>query len=108
MEKPPVPIVVLSALVLIATAGCAVIKVPAATGGSRADGTVQLSYEYGWLENPQVDLGAASVTATQRCRAWGYTQAEAFAPMSHCQETDSYGNCLRTLITTTYQCSGAP
>lgn len=37
--------------------GCAAPKNWAATGGSRADGTIKLSYEYGMFENPQVSAG---------------------------------------------------
>eukprot|EP01133_Synstelium_polycarpum_P020822 gene20822-25010_t len=35
---------------------CAVQKTMQATGGSRADGTVKLSYEYGQFEQPTVDM----------------------------------------------------
>ena len=60
--------------------GCAVTKVPVATGGSRADGTVQLAFEYGGFERPQVDWDSARITAGQRCRAWGYTRSRLVEP----------------------------
>ena len=98
------PIVLLTLVAVIL--GCAVTKVPVATGGSRADGTVQLAFEYGGFESPQVDLGSAHITAAQRCRAWGYTDAEPFGgTVSHCQAANEYG-CLRFLVTMTYQCTG--
>jgi len=99
------PLLVL--LMTLGSTGCAVVKVPVATGGSRADGTVQLSYEYGLFERPQVDWGTAQLTAVQRCRAWGYGQADPFQPLSRCLATDGSGNCVRFQITTTYQCTGA-
>ncbi len=90
-----------------ALTACAVTKLPLATGGSRADGTVQMAFEYGWLEVPKVDWDAARVTARQRCQAWDYTEAEPFGgSVSHCEQTDGSGNCLRTLVSMTYQCTG--
>jgi YecR-like lipoprotein len=56
-------------------AGCARSKKLVATGGSRADGTVTLSYEFGALENPKLDFSQGVSTARDRCRAWGYTDA---------------------------------
>jgi|SRR5882724_5547676 len=94
-------------LVLLTLAGCAVTKIPLATGGSRSDGTVQMAYEYGLFEVPQVDWDRARVGARQRCQAWDYSEAEPFGgSISHCEERDSSGNCLRTLVSMTYQCTG--
>lgn len=87
--------------------GCAVTKVPVPTGGSRADGVVQMAYEYGGFERPRVDLASARASAAQRCAAWGYRDAEPFgASMDHCQQSNEYG-CIRHLITIEYQCTGA-
>jgi YecR-like lipoprotein len=60
------------------SSGCATVKTLEATGGSRSDGTVELSYEYGSLEAPQVQWEQGLVTARERCAAWGYSDAEAF------------------------------
>jgi hypothetical protein len=95
------------ALALLTTlvTGCATIEVPQATGGSRADGIIEMSYEYGMFERPQVQWDQALVTAKQRCNAWGYQNAEAFgASISQCQAYDGYGGCDRWLVTTKYQC----
>lgn len=84
---------------------CATQKVLEATGGSRADGTVSLSFEYGMFERPEVNWDQAQVTATARCKAWGYVDAERFGGgIRHCQQTDMYGACVRTLVTVNYQC----
>jgi hypothetical protein len=92
----------------LALSGCAVQKEMVPTGGSRSDGTVELSYEFGMFETPKVDSAQGAATASQRCRAWGYTDAEAFGgSKSHCQAFNGYGNCLKTLVTVQYQCIGA-
>ena len=95
--------------VLTTLTGCASVKTLQATGGSRADGTVELSYEYGMFEKPQVQWDQGLVTATERCKAWGYQGAEAFGgTTSECQAYNGYGNCVRWLVTVKYQCIGSP
>jgi hypothetical protein len=44
--------------------GCATKKDLVPTGGSRADGTVNLSYEYGGIEQPQIDIAQGTAAAT--------------------------------------------
>ncbi|MBM4197876.1 MAG: hypothetical protein FJ197_12460 [Gammaproteobacteria bacterium] len=91
---------------MFALAGCATVKVPVPTGGSRADGTVQLSYEVGGFEKPVVDWNQALGTAEDRCRAWGYHGAQPFGgTTSQCQATNQYG-CVQWLVTASYQCTG--
>ena len=86
---------------------CATPEVMQATGGSRADGTVDLSYEYGLFQQPVVNMQAAEVTATARCKAWGYANAEPFGgQINRCQASNAYGNCLQMLVTVKYQCTG--
>ena len=72
-----------------------------ASGGSKADGTVDLSYNYGLFEKPEVDWQAALMTAQQKCKAWGYKNAEPFGgQQENCQDED----CWQKLVTVTYQC----
>ena len=86
---------------------CATQKVLTATGGSKADGVIELSYEYNWLEKPIVNQTQGQSTAKQRCSAWGYTDAEPFGGSTQqCEQTDMYGACLRALVTVKYQCIG--
>jgi YecR-like lipoprotein len=97
------------AALFIALSGCATEKYLQATGGSRSDGTVDMSYEYGIFEKPQLHLAEAAETARQRCAAWGYTGAEMFGGQKEeCQVRDGYGNCLRFFVTISYQCTGRP
>jgi hypothetical protein len=87
--------------------GCAVNKTLVPTGGSKADGTVDLSYEFGAFEKPVVNMAQAQPAAQQRCQAWGYSNAEPFGGEKRlCQAFDGYGGCVRTLVTVTFQCTG--
>lgn len=63
------PLLLVVAALAFAITGCAKNKELVATGGSRADGTITLSYEYGGLENPQLNLEQGLATAQARCRA---------------------------------------
>ncbi len=101
MGKSSVYLVAISLLV----SACASNKTPIPTGGSRADGVIELSYEVGMFEEPVVDWLSANESASQRCQAWGYKEAEAFGGQkSQCQNYNAYGNCVRTLVTVNYQC----
>ena len=90
---------------LCVLAGCEVEKTPVPTDGSKADGSVVLSYQVGAYEIPKVDWSAAQSSAVQRCRAWGYSSASAFdGDMRRCESSDIYGSCTMTTISRTYQC----
>jgi hypothetical protein len=92
---------------LVGLAGCATVSQMAATGGSRADGIVRLSYEYGAFNKVQIDEVTALETARQRCVTWGYKDAEAFGGVTRqCQASNMYG-CVRWTVTKEYQCTGA-
>lgn len=93
-------------------AGCAkpVPKNWAATGGSRADATVELSYEY-YVETEQPVLKdeEAMGLAVKRCRSWGYADAEAFGGVKYQDFTEQSmltGRMTRRHVTKTYQCIG--
>lgn len=81
--------------------GCAVHKNWTATGGSRADATVKLSYEYSEFEQPIVSEQEALDLAIQRCKSWGYASAEAFGGVTRTQNTSS-----SWLVTKEFQCIG--
>lgn len=94
---------------LICLTGCAVQKEWAATGGSRADGTVDLAYEYGAFEKPQLNDAQGVDLAASTCAGWGYAKSQPFGGnLTKCEMANAYGNCLRTLVTRKYQCMGAP
>lgn len=97
-------------LVFVAAAlvgACATNKTLEAIGGSRADGVVRLAFTYGAFERPRVDGEQALNTARQRCRVWGYTDAEPFGGATQqCLASNQYG-CVQTQVTVEYQCTGA-
>lgn len=97
---------ILLTLVLILSA-CVrdVQKIPVATGGSKADASVNMSYDVAAFENPIVNWQAAQKTAQRRCAAWGYSTAEGFEGQTQvCNARNGYGTCVRATITRTYQC----
>ena len=91
---------------LVLLAGCAVTKVPTATGGSKSDGFIELSYIVGPFEKPVVNWNSALQTAIKRCNAWDYNSAESFGGReSQCVTTGPYGECTKTKIIINYQCT---
>ena len=99
MIKTVIPV---TALILLV--GCAVEKTPVATGGSKADASVVMSYNIGGFEQPTVNWDVAQVNARKRCRAWGYSKAEAFEGTNNiCTAHNAYG-CIAQTVNKTYQC----
>lgn len=81
--------------------------VPQPTAGSRADASVTLSYTSGLFAPTAPDWDAAQSSANSRCRAWGYSRADAFEGVSRiCNARNGYGDCLEEVISRTYQCLG--
>ncbi|MCI9865809.1 hypothetical protein RHIZ_07635 [Rhizobium skierniewicense] len=98
---------IIAAAALLAVVGCVQVnKELVATGGSRADGTVDLSYEQASIETVKLDPAKGLVTARERCVAWGYKDASPFGGESRqCQVSNQYG-CAQWLATIRYQCLG--
>lgn len=95
---------ILLLVVLVFVSGCAVTKFPVATGGSKADATVEMSYTYNAFESPEVDWASAKRDAERRCFRWGYESASAFGgSMTRCINYNQYG-CNSWQVTTEYAC----
>jgi hypothetical protein len=91
----------------IILAGCATVSQMTATGGSRSDGIVRLSFEYGMFDKVEIDQVSALATARQRCAVWGYNDAEPFGGITRqCQAMSGYG-CTHWFVTKEYQCTSA-
>jgi len=91
---------------VVILSGCATQKQMAPIGGSKADGTVRMGYNFGIFEKPVVDLNSAKNLAEQKCKKWGYTGAEAFGgQISSCAQAGDYG-CNMTNVSIEYQCTG--
>ncbi|MGF6094958.1 YecR family lipoprotein [Pseudomonas sp. 18175] len=98
------PIIAALPLTLLLLAGCATPKFWEATGGSKADGVVQLSYEQGQFENGQSDAAQGLKIATGRCQFWGYKSAERSGPEKSVCRTMGQFQCLETTVTQDYLC----
>jgi hypothetical protein len=95
-------------LATVLLGGCAVPMKMVPTGGSRADGTVKLSYDYGAFQVPKLDPAQGVQDATGRCKAWGYTGAEAFGGSTTTCINSSMGGCNMYRATVEFQCTGNP
>lgn len=94
----------LAALAVVFLSGCAVKVASAPVGGSRADGTVTLAYEYGLFQTPEVNWEEMLKQAQDRCARWGYLNAERFGgELRDCIQQGSSG-CLRWRVSIEYQC----
>ena len=92
---------------ILLLSGCVIPKDWSATGGSRADGVVRLSYEEAALEIAELNEQQAISLATQRCKVWGYGGAEAFGGVTRqCNSPSGMGGCSRWLVTKEFQCTG--
>ena len=85
--------------------GCAVQVQGVPVGGSRADGTVTLAYEYmDLIEIPEVNWEEMQKQAQDRCARWGYLNAERFGgELRDCIEQGS-SSCARWRVSIEYQC----
>lgn len=101
-------VVGVAVFVAFLTSGCAVNKQLTPTGGSRADGTIKMAYQYGSFETPRVNYQQAAYSAKQRCSAWGYTGAEPFGGSTQTCVNSSGGSCNVWQVTVEYQCTGTP
>jgi len=98
----------MAAVLIASTTGCAVQKTLTPIGGSRSDGVVRLAFTYGLFEQPKVDQQQAYRAASQRCAAWGYSDAEAFGGHSTQCINGTYQGCNEWQVTVEYQCTGRP
>lgn len=93
------------ALLSLLITGCAVKKEWGSSGGSKADGVVELSYTYGGFEKPELDDEQGLQKAIKICNTWNYRSAQAFDFINtNCQSTTIYGDCSSAIVTKKYQC----
>jgi len=91
-------------LTALALTGCATPKQWEATGGSKNDGVVQVSYELGQFESGQTSAAQGLTVASERCNTWGYKHAEVTGSEKNICRTMGQYNCLQTTITQDYLC----
>ncbi len=95
-------------LLVAAATGCASKRDFYAMSGSRADGTVDMAYDIrGPFDQPVVDMNQASTIANQKCKVWGYGEAEPFGGRSErCNQRNGFGDCINGQVVIQYQCIG--
>ena len=85
--------------------GCTTYKLWTESAADSELGIVQLSYEYGKYESPQVDERAGVSMARERCQEWGFPDAQRKGEDRQCidgMKTD----CSRWKVLREYQCLG--
>ena len=102
----------LIAVCFLAGCGAHSVRLPEwqAIDGSRADGTVTLSYEQNFRSRLTPRTGQDNEVAKTRCRVWGYTSAEPFGGSTRsCVATPVRANakvsCLIWRYEKRYQCT---
>lgn len=86
--------------------GCTTMIDWSATGGSRSDGVVRLSYQVKEFQKAVLSEQQAIDLATKRCNAWGYRGAEAFGGATRqCVQNGGFGGCAEWRVTKEYQCT---
>lgn len=103
------------AAALAMASGCApkpVAKLWQASGGSRADATVEVGFLYNpETESPQHNEQQAMQEALARCKAWGYENAEPFGLYKERCQKQRYAPyvgmiCYEMFVSRQYQCLG--
>lgn len=93
----------LSLLWLCLLAACSTRVYSQPTGGSRADGTIEMTYTYDAFEVPVVNSENMHRMAARRCENWNYDGAERFGGQKRiCIDRDTI--CYTWQVTITYQC----
>ncbi|OHT26137.1 hypothetical protein A3Q29_00245 [Providencia stuartii] len=91
----------------LSLSGCTVKKEMFPVGGSKADGTVTMAYSFGEFEKPIVDAQKAKEVAAQKCKVWGYADADPFGGQTtNCTQRGGFGSCSQTEVRVQYQCIG--
>ena len=88
-------------------AGCTTYKLWSLGEGDSDNGVVRLTYEYRKFESPQVDERAGVEMARERCRDWGYNQAQRKGENRVCVSGDE-SNCGRWQVIREYRCTKEP
>jgi YecR-like lipoprotein len=96
-----------SALLLV-LAGCETPVNMVPMNGSRADGTIDMAFEYGLFQKPVVDQQQAASNANATCSGWGYSGARPFGGANQRCVYMTNDGCMRFQVTVRYQCTGAP
>lgn len=93
----------LLAIVVISLAGCTTYKLWNEAGSDSDLGTVKLSYEYRKYESPVVDERAGTQMARERCKDFGFPNAQRKGEERECL-SGTPEDCSKWLVTREYRC----
>jgi hypothetical protein len=94
-------------LAAIALAACTTYKTWSQAGESEEEGVVSLSYEYRRFESPQVDERAGISMARDRCKDWGYKDAQRKGEDRQCLD-GTPSDCSKWHVIREYRCLDGP
>ncbi len=89
--------------IAVLLAGCTTYKLWSPGESDPDNGIVRLTYEYRKFESPQLDERAGVQMARERCRDWGYTNAQRKGEDRKCVSGDEL-DCSRWMVTREYRC----
>lgn len=89
--------------IAVSLAGCTTYKLWNEAGSDSDLGTVKLSYEYRKFESPQVDERAGTQMARERCKDFGFPNAQRKGEERQCL-SGTPENCSKWLVTREYRC----
>lgn len=94
-------------LAAIALAACTTYKTWTRAGESEEEGVVSLSYDYRRFESPQVDERAGISMARERCKDWGYRDAQRKGEDRQCVD-GTQSDCSKWHVIREYRCLDGP
>ncbi len=94
--------------IVLFLSGCASSYYPEATGGSKSDAIITVTYGYPNRVNPNdwtKEWQGIDASATKRCKNWGYSSAVRFDRAEKwCITWNGFGDCTYWKESLNYQC----
>jgi len=98
-------IIILALATIALFTNCEVDKYLAVSGGSKANGTVELFYDYGSFQKPILHMEQGKAEASRRCQNWGYSGSEFFDVYTKKCITATTSGCSVWRVTYNCQCT---
>jgi hypothetical protein len=95
---------IFTALAVVVVAGCTTYKLWNVADSDRDTATVALYYDYRKFESPQVDERAGVAMARERCRDWGYPNAQRKGEDRQCIAGEQT-SCSKWRVIREYRCT---
>lgn len=91
--------------VFIVLSGCQVPKYLSVLNGSKSDGTLTMSFDYGGFQKPVVQWKDANERADNYCKQWGYSGHQWFDPQTTVLYVNGYGQPIGWRVIYKCQCT---